>query len=69
MWYPLQKVVKFAQKKKGTTIIQASAGGKKYQYKVTVYGKAVGKRVNQIIKSVIKKDMTNYQKVQAVHNG
>ena len=59
---------KIRAKKKGTTIIQASAGGKKYQYKVTVYGKAVGKRVNQIIKSVIKKDMTNYQKVQAVHN-
>ena len=59
---------KIRAKKKGTTVIQASAGGKKYQYKVTVYGKAVGKRVNQIIKSVIKKDMTNYQKVQAVHN-
>ena len=50
---------KIRAKKKGTTIIQSSAGGKKYQYKVTVYGKAVGKRVNQIIKSVIKKDMTN----------
>lgn len=35
---------KIRAKKKGTTIIQSSAGGKKYQYKVTVYGKAVGKR-------------------------
>lgn len=59
---------KIRAKKKGTTTIQASSGGKKYQYKVTVYGKAVGKRVNQVVKSVIKKDMTNYQKVQAVHN-
>lgn len=59
---------KITAKKKGTTTIEATANGKKYRYKVTVYGKEIGKRVNQIIKSVIKKDMTNYQKVLAVHN-
>ena len=55
-------------KRKGTATVTATAGGKKYTCKVTVYGKSVGKRINQIIKSVIRKDMTNYEKVKAVHN-
>ena len=55
-------------KKKGTATVTATAGGEKYTCKVTVYGKTVGKRVNQIIKSVIRKDMTRYEKIKAVHN-
>lgn len=55
-------------KKKGTATITATAGNKRYTCKVTVYGKTVKKRVNQIIKSEIQKGMSNYEKVKAVHN-
>lgn len=55
-------------KKKGTATITATAVGKKYSYKVTVYPKTVKKRVNQIVKSVIRGDMSNYEKIKAVHN-
>ena len=55
-------------KKKGTATVTATAGGKKYTCKVTVYEKTADKRVNQVIKSVIRKDMTRYEKIKAVHN-
>lgn len=55
-------------KRKGNATITATANGKKYTYKVTVYDKSVTKRVNQVIKSCIKKNMSNYDKVKAVHN-
>lgn len=55
-------------KKKGTATITATANGKKYTYKVTVYPKTVKKRVNQIVKSVIRGDMSKYEKIKAVHN-
>lgn len=55
-------------KKKGTATITATAEGKKYKYKVTVYGKTMKNRVNQIIKSEIRSGMSNYDKVKAVHN-
>ncbi len=59
---------KMKAKKKGTATITATADGEKYSCKVTVYGKTVGKRVNQIVKSVTRRDMTQYEKVKAVHN-
>lgn len=59
---------KIKAKKKGSAVITATAGEKKYSYKVTVYGKTVEKRVDQIIKSEIRSGMTNYDKVKAVHN-
>ena len=55
-------------KKKGNATITAACNGRKYTYKVTVYAKSMNKRVNQIIKSCIKKKMSNYSKVKAVHN-
>lgn len=55
-------------KKKGKATITATVKGKKYSYKVTVYEKSLNKRVNQIVKSCINKDMSNYEKVKAVHN-
>ena len=55
-------------KKKGKATITATVNGKKCSYKVTVYNKTVSKRVNQIMKSCIKQNMSNYDKVKAVHN-
>lgn len=55
-------------KKKGTATVTATAGGKEYTCKVTVYTKNVDMRVDQVIRSVIRKDMTRYEKVKAVHN-
>lgn len=55
-------------KKKGTATITATAGEKKYTCKVTVYGKTVKNRVNQIVKSEIQKGMSKKDKVKAVHN-
>lgn len=55
-------------KKKGTATITATVGGKKYSCKVTVYDKTMNNRVKQVIKSVIRSNMTKYEKVKAVHN-
>lgn len=55
-------------KKKGTATVTATVGGTKYSCKVTVYPKTVKKRVNQIVKSVIRGKMSNYEKIKAVHN-
>lgn len=55
-------------KKKGKATITATVNGKSYRYKVTVYSKSVKKRLRQITKSCIKKDMSRYEKVKAVHN-
>ena len=55
-------------KKKGTATVTATAGGKEYTCKVTVYAKNVDMRVDQVIRSVIQKDMTRYEKIKAVHN-
>ena len=55
-------------KKKGKATITATVNGKKYRYKVTVYNKSIKKRLHQITKSCIKKDMSRYEKVRAVHN-
>lgn len=59
---------KITAKKKGTATITATAAGKSYSYKVTVYKKTVKQRVNQIVKSVVRSDMSKYEKVKAVHN-
>lgn len=59
---------KLKAKKAGKATITATVKGKKYTYKVTVYKKTMNNRVNQIIKSSIRKDMTKYEKVKAVHN-
>lgn len=55
-------------KKKGTATVTATAGGKEYTCKVTVYAKNVDRRVDQVIRSVIRQDMTRYEKIKAVHN-
>ena len=52
----------------GKATITATVNGKKITYKVTVLKKTMKQRVNQIVKSVVKKGMSNYQKVKAVHN-
>lgn len=59
---------KIKAKKNGSATITATANGKKYTYKVTVYKKTQKNRVNQIIKSTIQKSMSNYDKVKAVHD-
>ena len=55
-------------KQKGKATITATVNGKSYRYKVTVYNKSIKKRLHQITKSCIKKDMNRYEKVRAVHN-
>lgn len=59
---------KVKAKKSGSATITATANGKKYTYKVTVYKKTQKNRVNQIVKSTINKSMSNYDKVKAVHD-
>ena len=59
---------KVKAKKTGKATITATANGKKYKYKVTVLKKTEKNRVKQIIKVSVKKDMTKYEKIKAVHN-
>lgn len=59
---------KIKAKKAGKATITATVNGKKISCKVTVMKKTINQRVNQVIKSVIQKDMSKYQKVKAVHN-
>lgn len=59
---------KVKAKKAGKATITATANGKKYKYKVKVYKKTEKNRVTQIIKSTVKKGMTKYQKIKAVHD-
>lgn len=55
-------------KKKGKATITATVNGKDYHYQVTVYNKSMNKRIKQIVKSCIRKGMSKYDKVKAVHN-
>lgn len=59
---------KVKAKRAGKTTITATANGKKYKYKVTVLKKTMKNRVNQIVRTSVRKDMTKYQKIKAVHD-
>lgn len=59
---------KIKAKKSGSATITAAANGRKYTYKVKVYKKTQKNRVKQIIKTAVKKNMSNYDKVKAVHD-
>lgn len=55
-------------KKTGKAKVTAQFGGKKYTVSVQVETKSENKRVNQVIKNVIKKGMSTREKIKAVHN-
>lgn len=59
---------KIKAKKAGSVTITATANSRKYTYQVKVYKKTQKNRVNQIIKTVVKKNMSKYDKVKAVHD-
>ena len=59
---------KLLAKKAGKAKITAQFGTKKYTLTVQVQTKAEVKRVDQVIKTVIKRGMTAREKVKAVHN-
>lgn len=59
---------KIKARKKGTAKITANVEGKTYRLAVRVEEKSEDKRVEQIIKSVVKKGMDTREKVKAVHD-
>ncbi len=59
---------KLLAKKTGKAKITAQFGGKKYTLTVQVQIKSEEKRIDQVIKTVIKKGMSTREKVKAVHN-
>ncbi|CDD34804.1 transglutaminase-like predicted protease domain fused ChW-repeats and cell-adhesion domain [Roseburia sp. CAG:309] len=59
---------KLLAKRAGKAKITAQFGGKKYTLTVQVQTKSEDKRVDQVIKTVIKKGMSAREKVKAVHN-
>lgn len=59
---------KLQAKRVGKAKITARFGGKKHTLTVQVQTKSEDKRVDQVIKTVIKKGMSMREKVKAVHN-
>lgn len=59
---------KLQAKRVGKAKITARFGGKKHTLTVQVQTKSEDKRVDQVIKTVIKKGMSTREKVKAVHN-
>ncbi|MCH5265946.1 MAG: leucine-rich repeat protein [Lachnospiraceae bacterium] len=59
---------KISAKKTGKTVITATVDGTVYTCQVIVWKKTMDRRVSQIIKSSVTKDMSRYEKIKAVHN-
>ena len=59
---------KWKAKKKGRTRVTATVNGKKYSYAIVVMKSTIKNRVKQVKKQIIKKNMTDYDKVRTVHD-